>query len=300
MGFSLEGKGSHHPNDHSRRMVTSIHRMTIAPIPKGFDQTLQIGRPLPALGLVAKALVESIDADELEWAGDLYSTTVDLGECRWVKAADAPVVGDMLNQDQAHYRPDGSEWACRNCAHWDDDHCDKVQGTVRAEGNCDYFELPKGTKSRAAGETSLVVVQVEAPTKKALTTGTGIVGEGDTGGKALRTQALDGGTRSTSYDGRRKRPSKAKVRRLVEKALVTGHHSLAWQTAGNVNVASSSHGHYGVAKSPLGGHMAYYKKAGTGDVQSLGHGQSADEAKNLCIEHHKTLTQGARPLARRA
>jgi hypothetical protein len=305
MGFSLEGKGAYDPHDRTRRIVTAIHRMTIAPIPKGYDQTLQIGRPLPSLGMVAKALVESVEQDNLEWASDLYSTTVDLSECRWKKAADAPVMGDMLTQDQAHYRPNGSEWACRNCAHYDGDDCNKVQGTIRPEGNCDYFELPPGSKPSIGGETAVVVVEtkpagnpiddklealagVRQAIRKAFTTGMGIVADGDTGGRSLRRQTLDGSTRSATYGGKRVRKPKKRIRKAVEPPP----HGLTWKdTGGEIHAARASHGLYGVVPSPQGGHVAYYSKKGENHVRGLGHGRTSGEAKAMCAKHHRALME---------
>ena len=62
-GFSIEGKATRHPDDDSRIIETEIHRVTIAPSTKGFDQWIKLGDPLG--GRIAKALdiLEPRDTD---------------------------------------------------------------------------------------------------------------------------------------------------------------------------------------------------------------------------------------------
>lgn len=302
LGFSIEGVGTFHPQDKTRRVVTEIRRMTIAPIPKGFDQTLRVGRPLPDLAVVAKALVDGVAAVGVDAVGPHVT-----------KAADMPVQGAMLTQDQAHYRPDGSRWACRNCAHWEGGgKCDKVQGTVYADGNCDYFEAPPDTDS---GETQAVVLLVdERGVRKALTTGGGIVADQDTGGRALRKQSIEGkrrppklgtgerfkklehslaarGARNpaalAAWIGRKKYGKKRFARLGKSEDYV-----LRWRSDGNGWMAKADHGVYGIASrdNMFGGYyMTYNSRA----VERLGAVGSEAAARRLCEMHHERHSGGA-------
>lgn len=152
-GYSIEGiVKARHPKNHKHVLETEIHRVTISLSPKGYDARIQPGDVAVGLEPVLKA-IEALEGT----------------------AEKSIVHGKKLTKTEAHYRPDVRDWRCSKCHYYDDRHCNRVNGAINPNGVCDYYEKPSEQKPKS---------------EKALTTGSGVVQSGDTGGTALRRQHL--------------------------------------------------------------------------------------------------------------
>ena len=182
MGFSLIGHAVRRdPKNKNSIQDTCIRMMTISPLAKGFEQVrLHIGDATTPMAL-AKALVGEV-------SGELPSTawrSVDYLD----KAARAGIEhgGLQIGRNVYEWQPESASHETRHHKPDPITQHNPTRGIQVRCPKCRTKNLDWRDKCRSCGEPM--------PVRKSLTTGDFIVAAGDTGGAALRVQAM--GTRST-------------------------------------------------------------------------------------------------------
>jgi hypothetical protein len=183
-GLSLDGLASINPSTR-KRVVSEIHMVTISPRPKGFDARIAPGRPPIYQTLMAKGL--DVSPDVLP----LYEFAKSLVDDMEMDHLDNWMTETEMEKAMATFHSPGTKVKLPN-------GLKGIITAVRLSTAGHYYRVQTD-----AGHAISNVPHHMCHVCKALTTGSGIVTAGETGGAALRTQAMgtepsQGAPKSTS------------------------------------------------------------------------------------------------------